>query len=124
MIVFVPNIDLTLLVLRLALGIVFLAHGPVKLMKTKEMAKGLGLNEHQVRGIGALETAGAVMVMGGVGEQIGAIFLMIVMLGAIYFKTQKWGKDFTGENGWELDFILLAAALTVLVAGGGAYTLI
>lgn len=122
--IFAVNSDLALLVLRLALGIVFLAHGPVKFMKTKDMAAGLGMSENQVRGIGALETAGAVMVIGGLWEQIGAILLGIVMLGAIYFKTQKWGKNFTGENGWEFDFILLAAAVTVLVAGGGAYALL
>lgn len=122
--IFAVNSDLALLVLRLALGIVFLAHGPAKFSKTKGMASGLGLSENQVRGIGLMETAGAASVILGLWEQIGAILLGIVMLGAIYFKTQKWSKNFTGENGWELDFILLAAALTVLVAGGGGYALL
>lgn len=53
----------------------------------------------------------------------GAVFLVVVMLGAIYFKTQKWSKNFTGEGGWEFEFMLLAAAFAVLLAGSGSYTL-
>lgn len=124
MILLAPNIDLALLVVRLALGVIFLAHGPVKLIKTKEMAAGLGLSATQVRGIGLMEVVGSLLVIGGVWEQIGAALLGIVMLGAIYFKTQKWGKDFTGENGWEFEFMLLAGAVAVLLAGGGAYALL
>lgn len=122
--VFATNTDLALLVLRLALGVVFLAHGPIKFVQTQAFAAGLGLTENQVRGIGALETLGAAAVILGAWEQVGAIFLMIVMLGAIYFKTQKWGKAFTGDGGWEFEFMLLAAALVVLLAGGGDYVLV
>lgn len=121
--IFPVDINLALLALRLALGIVFLAHGPVKFMKTKEMATGLGLKESSVRAIGTLEVVGSLSVILGVWSQVGAALLMIVMLGAIYFKTQKWGKDFTGEGGWEFEFILLAAAFAVLLAGAGSYTL-
>lgn len=117
------NPDLALLVLRLGLGILFLAHGPAKLMKSSEMAQGMGLKPAAVLGIGLLETLGALSVLLGLWTQVGAVFLGIVMLGAIYFKTQKWGKKFTGGSGWELDFIILASALAVLFAGPGAYTL-
>lgn len=124
MILLAPSIDLALLVVRLALGVIFLAHGPMKFVKTKEMAAGLGLSATQVRGIGLMEVVGSLLVIGGVWEQIGAALLGIVMLGAIYFKTQKWGKDFTGENGWEFEFMLLTGAVAVLLAGGGAYALL
>ena len=123
MILFEFNPDLALLTLRLGLGILFLAHGPQKLMKSGAMAQGMGLTPAAVLGIGLLETLGALSVLLGVWTQIGAIFLGIVMLGAIYFKTQKWSKKFTGDSGWELDFIILAAALAVLFAGPGAFTL-
>lgn len=117
------NTDLALLVLRLALGIVFLAHGPMKLTKTKEMAAGMGLSELQVRTIGISEVVGSVLVLLGVVPQLGALIFVIVMLGAIYFKSQKWGKNFSGQGGWEFEFMILAAAFAVFLAGGGAYSL-
>lgn len=115
------NPDVALLILRLGLGIVFLAHGPQKLMNTKQMASGLGMPTAFVFLVGLMETLGATSVILGVWERIGATLLAIVMLGAIYFKTMKWRKKFTGENGWELDFIILAAALTVVFTGAGQY---
>lgn len=118
-----PNIDLAFFVLRLALAIVFLAHGPAKLQKSQEMAGGMGMTPQQVMGIGALETLGALSMILGIYMQVGAAFLSVVMLGAIYFKTQKWNKGFTGENGWELDFIVLAAAIAVLLGAPATYSL-
>ena len=120
---FLPDFDLALLALRLALGIVFLAHGPIKFVKTQEMAKGLGIAENSVRAIGTLEVLGSASVILGIWSQVGAALLVIVMLGAIYFKTQKWGKNFTGEGGWEFEFTLMAAALAIFFAGSGAYAL-
>jgi len=123
MTIFAPNYDLALLVLRLALGIVFLAHGPIKFVKTKELAKQLGLHEISVRAIGTLEVVGAILILLGLASQIGAALLVIVMMGAIYFKSAKWEKGFTGEGGWELEFILLAAALAIVLSGAGDYRL-
>lgn len=124
MIEFLPlNVDLALLVLRLALGIVFLAHGPMKLTKTKEMVAGMGLSELQVRSIGIGEVVGSALVLLGIWPRVGAGIFMIVMLGAIYFKSQKWKKNFSGDNGWEFEFMLLAAAFAIVLAGGGTYRL-
>lgn len=119
-----PNPDLALLVLRLALGILFLAHGPAKLQRSKEMAQGMGMSANAVLGVGLLETLGALSLILGMYTQVGALFLIAVMLGAIYFKTQKWNKSFTGENGWELDFIILAAALTVFLTSPASYSIL
>lgn len=118
-----PNPDLAMFVLRLALGILFLAHGPVKLQNIEKSAKGLGLSSGLTTAVGLFETLGAASLILGVWTQVGAILLMVVMLGAIYTKTQKWDKKFTGENGWELDFIILAAALAVLLTAPTTYSL-
>lgn len=118
-----PNIGIAFLVLRLALAAVFLAHGPAKLQKSQQMADGIGLSASQVVGIGVLEVLGALSMILGVYLQVGALFLVIVMLGAIYFKTQKWDKSFSGEVGWELEFVLLAAALAVMLAAPSNYSL-
>lgn len=118
-----PNIDVAFLVLRLALAAIFLAHGPAKLQKSQQMASGMGMTAGQVMGIGALEVLGALSMILGVYMQVGAIFLIVVMLGAIYLKTQRWNKGFTGDSGWELDFAILAAAVAVLLGAPATYSL-
>lgn len=117
------NTDLAFFVLRLAIGIVFLAHEPQKFKVTAESAKGMGLSAPFVMFIGVLETLGAASMILGVWLQIGAILLTPVMLGAMYMKTQKWGKSFTGENGWELDFIVLTAVIAVFIGAPATYLL-
>ncbi len=115
--------DLGLLILRLALGTVFLAHGPAKLTKTKAMAPMLGLSVNTTMAVGAIETLSAIAMILGLWTNLAAIGIVAVMAGAIYFKTQKWGKKFTGENGWELDFMVMTSAIAILFVGAGAYTI-
>lgn len=115
--------DLGLLIIRLALGAVFLAHGPAKLMDTKGTAKGTGLSKNMVMLVGIAETFAAAAMITGLWTNLAALIIIVVMAGAIYFKTQKWGKKFTGENGWELDFTVMAAAIAVLLVGTGSYGL-
>lgn len=109
--IFTPNIDLALLALRLALGIVFLTHGPAKLFK----------KSFSEISVGVLETVGALAVLLGLYAQAGAILLMVVTIGMMYFKTQKLNRNFTGKGGWEVEFVLLAAALAILIGGTGSY---
>ncbi len=115
--------DLGLLLLRLAIGAVFLAHGPAKFTDAAQKAAAGGLPKNLFLLVGLFETFGAVAMILGRETQPGALALIAVMLGAIYMKTQKWGKKFTGESGWELDFIVLVAALAILLIGPGNYTL-
>ena len=120
--IFDLNPELAMFIVRLGLGIVFLAHGPAKLMKSKEMSKTMGMSANMIMMTGAMETLGALSMILGLRVDIGAILLILVMLGGIYFKTQKWEKKFTGGMGWELDFILLVAALSVLLNASSAYS--
>lgn len=119
-----PNIDVAFLVLRLVLAVVFLAHGPMKLQKSSQLAPAMGLTSAQVMGIGILETLGILSMVTGAYLQLGALCFVVVMLGAIYFKSQKWNKQFSGENGWEFEFALLGAALAVLLGAPNTYTLL
>ncbi len=113
MILVEPNAELGLFILRLALGIVFLAHGPVKLRQPGVVAQSMDMKKNTILVVGFLETLGAVSMITGAWVQLGALFLAVVMLGAIYMKTQKWDRAFTREMGWELDFIILAALVVV-----------
>ena len=48
---------------------------------------------------------------------ISASLLSIVMIGAIFYV--KGASNLTGDGGFELDLILLAANLVIIVAGPG-----
>ncbi len=119
-----PIPDLALFILRLAVGIIFIAHGSEKLQRTKKTAQRLGLSTAQAFMLGAAEILAAASFILGILPWLGALIVVIMMLGAIYFKSQKRGKDFTGEGGWEFDFVLLAVALTILFSQPGNFTLL
>lgn len=119
-----PNIDLAFFVIRIALAIIFFAHGPIKFQKSKEMATGMGMSASQISLIGTVETLSAIAVLLGIWTHVGAAAMAVVMLGAIYYKTQKWGKDFTGDGGWEFEFVILVLAMAVLLGAPATYSLL
>ena len=119
-----PNIDLAFFAIRIALAIIFFAHGPMKLQRAEQVAGGLGMSKPQVMLLGTVETLGALSVLLGIWPQVGAAALAVVMLGAIYYKTQKWGKNFTGDGGWELEFVILTLAMAVLLGAPATYSIV
>jgi len=117
--------DWALLVLRLGLGIVFLVHGLQKramwkMQPSAQMPAGL-LTILKVLSIA--EPLSGLAMIGGLLTQLAAAGQAVVMLSAIRLKAGAMKKRFTGDGGWELDFILLVAALAVLVLGAGAVSL-
>lgn len=117
--------DLAFLILRFALAAVFLAHGLGKrtmwrMSPSEEMPKKM---LYVFRTLSIYEPLAAVALIGGFLTQIFAAGLSIVMLGAIYMKIFVWGKKFTGEDGWELDLIIIAALFSIVCFGAGAYGL-
>jgi len=62
-----------------------------------------------------------ILLIVGVLTRISASLISIVMLGAIFLV--KGASNLTGEHGYELDLILLAACLVVIVAGPGRVSL-
>src|SRR5712691_864771 len=44
----------------------------------------------------------------------------IIMLGAIRLKAAQMHRGFSVDGGWELDFVLLTAALALIFLGAGA----
>jgi len=113
--------DWGLFALRLVVGIIFIYHAFPKLKNTAGMATGMGMPTFVVLMLGAVEFFAGLGLILGFYTQMAAILLGIVMLGAIWFKTMKWGVAFaaTDKTGWEFDFILLAANLAILLTGGG-----
>ena len=104
--------DWGLLVLRLAVGVIFLYHGPRKLN---------GAMGGFMLFIGICETCGALAVIAGFLTQLAALGLSIVMLGAIYKKINEWHVPFSAldKTGWELDLMILSGCIALILLGAG-----
>jgi len=112
--------DVALLILRLALGAVFLVHGLPKrgLWSAQPSAQMPAGMLTRLRILSIAEGAGGL-------TQLAALGLVIVMLGAITFLITKAHRKFKEANapGWEFEFLLLVIALALAIRGGGKYAL-
>lgn len=117
--------SLGMLLLRLALGAVFLKHGWSKLKNPQAVAKGMSWPLASAVLLGLAETIGGALTILGFFTQIGALLIAIVMLGALYHHLFIWKTPFSSfqKCGWEFDLILLATALALLFIGGGSMSL-
>jgi len=111
------------LLLRLALGAVFLAHGWQKLSSDKIQFAGW-LESMKFRPgkfwawlVTLAEFLGGICLILGFLTQLAALILAIQFLVILFWF--KRGQKFAG--GWEFDFVLLVMALTLLVLGPGAW---
>jgi putative oxidoreductase len=118
--------------LRIALGVIFLAHGSQKLfgwfggkglLATAGYFDGkLGLHPGLLWALlaGAAEFGGALLVLLGFYTRLGALSIAIVMFMAI--AKVHWGTFFL-PAGMEYAFSLLGSAVALLIAGGGKFSL-
>lgn len=122
------QIDLGLLVLRLALGTVFIAHGGQKLFQfgLDGVAGGfaqMGVPMASVVGpmTGFVEFFGGIAIILGLLTRLAGLGLAGTMIGAITFVHAKNGFFLPG--GVEFVMMLLAAAVTFVITGAGAYSI-
>jgi len=119
--------DVALLVLRVALGAVFLRHGlgKRKLWSVQPSAQMPADMLRNLRILSIAEPAGALGLIFGFLTQLAALGLVIAMLGALQFLITKVHRKFTGDNaaGWEFEFMLLIVALALAILGGGKFAL-
>jgi len=69
------------------------------------------------------EPLGALATLAGLLTQAAAAGFVLVMLGAIRLKVTQMRKGFTGEGGWEFEFLLLVGAIALLFLGAGKFAL-
>ena len=105
--------------LRAAIGVIFIVHGSGKFNPgfAGFLTGRLGLPAEMQIPIALAELIPGILLLIGVLARISASLLSIVMLGAIFYVKQA--GSLTGDRGVELDLILLAACLVVIVAGPG-----
>jgi putative oxidoreductase len=122
-------VDWSLLILRVVLGIVFMAHGAQKLFGAFG-GPGLGAVVQMLGPIGYLVTIGE--FFGGLGLIVGflprfsAAAIVVIMLGAIGMVHGKVGffMNWTGHEageGFEYHLLAIASLLPIVIAGPGRF---
>jgi putative oxidoreductase len=117
--------DLGLLLLRLMVGIVFLSSGWSHVKDPAKRGQSIGMSKGFTMVLGLAELAGSLGIIFGVLQQLAAIGLILIMLGAIYKKIFAWHTGFWGEraSGWHYDLMIVIMCLVVLFTNGGRYVL-
>jgi putative oxidoreductase len=113
------------LVLRVALGVVLIAHGWPKLRNLKQTAQSFdAMGFKPGRLFGTL--AALLEVFGGIALIIGLFttwFAALFMLQFIVILFWKWFKKMPLVGGWELDLLIFAGVFALFALGGGAFSL-
>jgi putative oxidoreductase len=117
--------DTGLLLLRIAIGVIFVYHSRHKITKPRDLSGGMGMPANAVLLIGLIEALSGLGIALGVYTQLSALLIMLIMVGATYKKIFTWKVPFYAHDktGWEFDFILFFAALAILLTGGGSFGL-
>jgi putative oxidoreductase len=121
-----PAVDMSLLLLRVIVGVIFAAHGAQKLFGAWG-GKGLTATVEQMGSpLGYLVTIGE--FFGGLGLVFGfltrfsAASLIVIMIGAIATVHGKNGF-FLQNQGFEYNLALIGLLLPILIAGPGRYSI-
>ena len=120
--------NVALLLIRIAVGVVFLYHGSAILFGAFGGPGPQGFANHMhapaIMGylVGLAQFAGGLAILIGLLIRIGAVCIIIVMLGAIFLVHLPHGFD-VSKGGMEYALTQLLIALALLIAGGGAYSL-
>lgn len=118
----------TTLPLRLALGIIFIAHGAQKVFgvwggkglsafASGQAPMGLRPAWFWLGAAAVAELVGGILVLLGLLTRLGGLLIAIVMLVAMF--GVHWGTFFLNDKGIEYTVALLGMALALVISGGG-----
>ena len=112
-------VDIAFMGLRATIGVIFILHSTGKFGPgfVGFLTGPLGLPAEMQIPIALAELVPGILLIVGVLTRISSSVLSMVMLGAIFHV--KGASAITGDGGVELDLILLAACLVIIVAGPG-----
>jgi putative oxidoreductase len=118
--------DVSLLLLRLMVGLIFVTSGYNHLKDPDGRSKSIGMPKSFTIFLGIGEVAGGLGVAFGVLTAIAAFGLILIMLGAVYKKIFAWHTGFWGKenSGWHYDLMLILMNLVIAATRGGAYVLL
>jgi putative oxidoreductase len=124
--------DLSILILRTIVGLLFIGHGLQKLVPgfggpgPTGMAgwlSSMGMRPAKFWALmaGLSEAGGGLLLALGLLNPLGALGITAAMLIAI--KTVHWGRLWAADNGMELPLVYLAVVTTAALTGPGTYSL-
>lgn len=115
--------EVGLFLMRVALGIVFIAHGSAKfqdgIANTAGWFDSIGIPGFMAYIVAIIELVGGIALILGVGTKIVSALIGFIMLGAII--TVKLPAGFL--DGYAYDFVLLIMAVCLVLSGSNLYSL-
>ena len=116
------------LILRVSLGIVFIAHGLLKVVVytlpgTVQFFDQVGFPGWTAYLVTALEVGGGALLIAGVAVRWVSIAMLPVLLGAISVHVGAGWVFSNASGGWEYPAFLAVVTLVQALLGPGAYTL-
>lgn len=115
--------DIAFMGLRSAIGVIFIVHGYSKIGNDGFVGwiGSMGIPPEMGIIIALGEIVPGILLIIGVLSRISASILSVIMLGAIFHV--KKAQSLTGDGAYELDLILLASCLVIIVMGPGRVSL-
>ena len=121
--IFPQSLDLASILLRLAVGTLFIYHGYPKLtsMRKGEFMKSVGMPTGLVPFGGFVEFFGGLGLLVGLLTPIIAVLAALWMLSTTWFSIAKIKKKYMG--GYELDITMILLSLAIAFIGGGTFSI-
>ena len=126
--------DVGILILRITLGVIFLAHGLQKLLGafsgpgikgTASMLSGIGFTPPEIWAwvLASAETVGGLFLILGILPKTCAFVIAIIVIIAIVRIHGPKGFFIT-KGGFEYQLLMLSACIYIMITGGGKYSLL
>lgn len=125
-------VDMGILILRIAVGVVMVAHGVPKLfwkrkVFNKKWREEYGFPLGSVILTGIVQVAGGLAILVGVFTSLSALILALNMVVAVYVSIWKHGEPFLSTpegKGWDVNFLLIGALTALFFFGDGTWSLV
>ena len=125
-------LDLATLILRLALGVIMVSHGIPKIQKREVLGKKwndhYGVPKATIWLTGILQIVGGLALLVGLFTSLTSLVLTLDMLAALFIcifnsHHREPFNSVTPEKGWDVNLLLVASLIAVLLMGGGKWSL-
>ena len=124
----IQTTQIAALILRVSLGVMFIAHGLLKVLVftlpgTAQFFDGVGFPGWLAYPVAYLEIGGGVLLVAGIATRTLSLLFLPILLGALWVHAGN-GWVFSATNGgWEYPAFLVAATIAQALLGNGAFAL-
>jgi putative oxidoreductase len=124
--------DAATLILRVVLGVIMVSHGIPKIRKREVLGKKwndhYGVPKVTVPLTGVLQIVGGLALVVGLFASLTALVLCLDMLAALFIcifnsHHREPFNSVTPEKGWDINLLLVGSLITVILLGGGSWSL-